>query len=232
MAILSMTMNGKSHRAILVASIVVLCLGCAPAQRKAEKPKAFSPKIETIVVIGFRAPVPEGLNPAMVYNPLSDSLRYAEPVSQEWADKLTTSLFRKLKAKGGYQFISPAEASAHAANPGSSRTAMNDLEMDQKIGQSLSADAFLAGYIYRWRERKGVEYGVEVPASVAFDLYLVRVADKTVLWRQGFDKTQQSLAENLFDLRTFLKARGRWVSAYELAELGLDSIVEELPKPD
>jgi hypothetical protein len=60
----------------------------------------------------------------------------------------------------------------------------------------------------------------------------VRVADKTVLWRQGFDKTQQSLSENLLDFHTFLKARGRWVSAYELAELGLDSIVEKLPKAD
>jgi hypothetical protein len=217
---------------LLATCVMVLCLGCAPSQVEVGKPKVFSPKIETIVVIGFRPLVPAGQNPAMVLNPLSGSLHYAEPVSQKLADKLTASLFSKLKTKGGYQFISPGEASVQAARLASSPAAMNDLEMDQKIGQSLSADAFMAGYIYRWREREGVEYGVKVPASVAFDLYLVRVADKTVLWRQGFDKTQQSLSENLLDFHTFLKARGRWVSAYELAELGLDSIVEKLPKAD
>jgi hypothetical protein len=232
MTILIRKMKGKSHSALLETGIMVLCLGCASPQKEMTEPKVFSPKIESILVIGFRPLVPVGQNRGMGLNYFSGSLRYAEPVSQELADKLTASLFTKLTTKGGYQFISPGEARADAASLGSSRAAMNDLEMYQKIGQSLSADAFMAGYIYRWRERKGVDYGVDVSASVEFDLYLVRVADKTVLWRDGFDKTQQSLAENVFDFQTFLKARGRWVTAHELAELGLDSIVEKLPKPE
>jgi hypothetical protein len=225
-------MKGKRLGALIAACITALCLSCAPPQREVTEPKAFSPKIESIVVIGFRPLVPAGQNPAMVLNPLSGSLHYAEPVSQELADELTGSLFSKLKTKGGYQFFSPGEAKAEAASFGLSHATMNDLEMYQKIGESLSVDAVMAGYIYRWQERKGAEYGVDVPASVAFDLYLLRVADKTVLWRERFDKTQQSLSENVLDYHTFLKARGRWMSALELAELGLDSIIEQLPKAD
>jgi hypothetical protein len=232
MTTLSRKMKGKSHSAVIATCIMVLCLGCTLPQREVKETKPFSPEIGTIVVIGFRSPVHPGQKPAMGWNPLSDSLHYAEPVSEAVADKLTETLFNKLKAEGGYQFISPNEARAYEAGPGSSYAAMNDLETYQKIGRSLSADAFMAGYVYRWRERKGAEYGVEVPASVAFDLYLVRVADKTVLWRERFDKTQQSLVENLLDFHTFVKARGRWMSAYELAELGLDSIIEKLPKAD
>lgn len=232
MAIVFRKMKGERPSALIATCIAALCLSCAPPHRGATEPKVFSPKVESIVVIGFHPLVPVGQNPAMVLNPFRGSLHYAEPVSQELADKLTASLFSKLTTKGGYRFISPGEARAQAASLGFSHATMIDLEMYQKIGQSLSADAVMAGYIYRWRERKGVEYGVEVPASVAFDLYLLRVADKTVLWRGGFDKTQQSLAENVLDFHTFLKARGRWMSALELAELGLDSVIEKLPKAD
>jgi hypothetical protein len=232
MTIVFRKMKGKRPSALGVTCITALCLSCAPLQGELTKSTVFSPKIESIVVIGFSPLVPAGQNSAMVLNPLSGSLHYAEPVSQELADKLTESLLIKLTTKGGYRLISPGEARAEAASLGFSHATMIDLEMFQKIGQSLSADAVMAGYIYRWRERKGVEYGVDIPASVAFELYLLRVADKTVVWRGGFDKTQQSLAENVLDFHTFLKARGRWMSALELAELGLDSIIEKLPKAD
>jgi hypothetical protein len=232
MTILFRKIKGKRPSALIATCITALCLSCAHLQREVTEPKGFSPKIERIVVIGFRPLVPAGQNPAMAFNPFRGALHYAEPVPQEVADKLTTSLFSRLKTKGGYQFISPGEARAEAASLGFSYSTMNDLEMYQKIRQSLSADAIMAGYIYGWRERKGVEYGVDVPASVAFDLYLLRVADKAVLWRGGFDKTQQSLAENVLDFHTFLRARGRWMSALELAELGLDSIIEKLPKAE
>jgi hypothetical protein len=232
MAIVFKKMKGARRSVIIAACIAALCWSCAAPQGGENQPKAFSPKIESIVVFGFRSAVPVGESPVMVFNPFSSSLHYAEPVSQALADKLTASLFSKLTAKRDYRFISPGEAAAEAASLGFSDATMIDLEMCQKIGRYLSADAVMAGYIYRWRERKGAEYGVDVPASVAFDLYLLRVADKAVLWRGVFDKTQQSLAENVLDYQTFLKARGRWMSALELAELGLDSLIEQFPKAD
>ena len=45
-----------------------------------------------------------------------------------------------------------------------------------------------------------------------------------------YDKTQMSLSENVLDFQTFLKARGRWMSADELAEIGISEFVETFPK--
>jgi len=67
---------------------------------------------------------------------------------------------------------------------------------------------------------------------VAFDLYLMSTEEGTILWKARFDKTQFSLSENLFDLQTFLKAKGRWMTAEELAEIGLTGFVETFPKDE
>ena len=64
-----------------------------------------------------------------------------------------------------------------------------------------------------------------------FDLDLIRVADGAVIWGGSFDETQRSLFEDLFKLDQFLKRKGGWVTAEELGVLGLESLVEKLPKP-
>jgi hypothetical protein len=99
-----------------------------------------------------------------------------------------------------------------------------------QIGKALSADGVLGGHVYRWRERQGTDYAASRPASVAFDIYLMNAGDGMILWKARFDKTQISLSEDLLDLQTFLKAKGRWMTADELAEIGLTDFVETLPK--
>ncbi len=104
------------------------------------------------------------------------------------------------------------------------------MDLYVRIGESLAADAFLAGHVWRWKDRQGGELGVESPASVHFDLRLIRLRDKAIVWGYEYDKTQQSLTENLLDLKTFLRAKGRWLSAFELAELGLREVGESFPR--
>jgi len=98
--------------------------------------------------------------------------------------------------------------------------------MPQKIGKSFSSDAILFGYIYSWAERKGTKYSVETPASVFFDLHLVSTDNGFNLWKDSFKKTQVSLSENLLDLSTFLKSKGRWLTAKELAHFGLENMIK------
>ncbi|KPK18505.1 MAG: hypothetical protein AMK69_24810, partial [Nitrospira bacterium SG8_3] len=93
----------------------------------------------------------------------------------------------------------------------------------------FSADALLVGNLYRWRERVGSDRGVDVPASVAFEISLIRPEDGAVLWRERFDKTQKSLSENLLEWNTFVRGRGRWMTAEELAELGLEDMLSRMP---
>ncbi len=106
----------------------------------------------------------------------------------------------------------------------------SELKILKSFGRDLEADAILYGKLYRFRERVGTQYAVKTPASVAFSLVLVRVADGAVLWRYSFDKTQEALTSNLLNWRFYKKEGMRWVTAEELAAYGLEQAVEELEK--
>ena len=221
--------RGPRAATLILVCLLPLALGCAHAGGASDS-KASLEGIGSILVIGFRPVILPDQQTGMVRNPLTDAIRYAEPVPQDVADKLTYSLFDHLTRSGGYHFISPRDAGSQSSTVDSPFRIRGDSNLYLRIGESLSADAFLAGYIWRWKERKGAEFAVEFPASVDFDLYLIRLDDKAIVWKYAYDKTQQSLAENLLDLSTFLRAKGTWLSAFELAELGLEKIVESFPK--
>ena len=97
------------------------------------------------------------------------------------------------------------------------------------VGKELGADGVVIGHLYRFRERKGTSYTVEQPASVAFDIHLLRVSDGELVWRGFFDKTQSSLMEDLSQIAAFFRGKGRWVTAEELAEEGLEQVLTTFP---
>lgn len=103
------------------------------------------------------------------------------------------------------------------------------LDVMKKVGNELEADGIILGYVYRFRERKGFSLSVEKPASVAFEIHLIRVSDGAIVWRGIFDKTQTSLMENLLQIASFLKEGGRWVTAKELAAEGMDEVLKDFP---
>ena len=138
-------------------------------------------------------------------------------------------LFEKLVERGDYDLVAPDQASTVYSKLLSSEPVLTDAEIFQRVGRGFSADAVLTGYLYRWREREGADFAVSRAASVAFDLCLISTLDGAVLWKDGFEKTQKSLSENLFDFSTFLKSKGRWMRAKELAAVGLAELVENLP---
>jgi len=84
--------------------------------------------------------------------------------------------------------------------------------------------------VYRFRERVGKGFSAESPASVAFDLNLIRVTDARTVWSGSFDETQQTLGQNLFQLGTFLSRGGRWVTAKDMATDGLKNMLKKFPK--
>ena len=127
------------------------------------------------------------------------------------------------------ELISPGKARGVYSRLISSDEELSEFEMLQQIGQAFSADAVLVGYLYRWRERVGGDHAVDRPASVAFDLSLIRSEDGAILWSEKFDKTQKSLSENLFEWDTFVRGRGRWMTAEKLAELGLEDMLSRMP---
>ena len=99
------------------------------------------------------------------------------------------------------------------------------------VGSELGADAILAGKVYRFIERDGTDYSIKSPASVAFDMMLIRVSDGRTLWTGHFDETQQSLFENIYQWGSFVKRKGKWITAEQLAIDGLNSMFRTFPKP-
>ena len=124
--------------------------------------------------------------------------------------------------------ISPGQAKGVYSTFLSQDTGISEIDMLQRTGRAFSADAVLFGYIYRWRERVGTEYGIETPASVVFDLSILSTDKGSILWRGIFNKTQVSLSENLLDLSTFIQSKGKWLTSRELAQIGLEQLVKEL----
>ena len=165
----------------------------------------------------------------MIRSPISGAAFTAEPVPEQIAERLSNLLFEKLTKAGHYPAVSPREAAAAFSRLASSHPTWTDRGVYMQIGKALSTEGVLAGHVYRWRERQGTDYAASQPASVAFDLYLMSAVDGVILWKARFDKTQISLSENVLDLQTFLKAKGRWMTADELAEIGLAGFVEALP---
>ena len=98
-----------------------------------------------------------------------------------------------------------------------------------KTGQALHADAVLAGYVYQFRDREGTDFSVALPASVAFHIDMIQMQEGRVVWSGHFNETQRSLSEDLFQLGVFIKRKGRWISAEDLAVYGLEQILKTLP---
>jgi hypothetical protein len=194
-----------------------------------EKP-APSYRINKVVVVGFQSAMSQGEEPGVVRDPLSGAVFMAEPVSHEVVQRMTDILFDRLVAESRYELVSPGQAKGVFSSIVYSdlNVGMGPIKVLKEVGKAFQADAVLAGFIYRWREREGNDYGVNRAASVAFDIHLIRPADGTVLWKGKFDKTQQSLSENLFDVATFVKGRGRWMTVEKLATVGLQKLLSEI----
>lgn len=186
---------------------------------------------EKMAVLGFMAALDEQDKPQAVLDPLSGEVFSAEPVPSSVVREMTGMLFERLTSRERRELIPPSQTMGAYSSIAyrNADLALPTGSLLQKVGKALGANLVLVGYIYRWRERQGTDYAVNRPASVAFDLDLVRSSDGTVVWNAKFEKTQKSLMENMLDLRTFLSAGGRWMTAKKLASVGLARMLNEMP---
>lgn len=114
---------------------------------------------------------------------------------------------------------------------GTDTATASHLNLYVNAGKRAGADAVLIGHIFRFKERIGNRASVQTPASVAFDLHLIHVDSRRIVWTANFDQTQRPLSDNLLELGTFIKRGASWVTAEELAQGGLEDIVRRFPQP-
>jgi len=215
----------------LVLLGILVVWGCHKDTKPTAYPSRLDQEIKKVVVMGFRAAMTKGTGPDLVQNPITGTSFLAEPVTEDAVIQMNQILFAKLMQGKQWTLVSPGQAKGVLASiiAGDKKMEITPLEMLQSVGKTFEADAVLTGRIYRWQKRVGSDFAAERPASVSFDLVLVRPSNGAIFWRSHFDKTQQSLFANLFDFDTYVKSAGKWLTAESLADIGLEKLILEMP---
>lgn len=143
------------------------------------------------------------------------------------SESISAELYSQMSLAAGWEVV-PESDVADQMQKLPPPTMANIRDVATALGHALSADAVLYGSVQRYRERVGVDYAAQSPASVSFKLHLVDVSLKQVVWTATFDRTQKALTENVFNLVEFVKSNGRWVRAHEIANQGVVEAVANL----
>ena len=219
----------------VVCSFLILCfiqsiLGCH--QLRDEGSPAPEGKIifDRIAVIPFQQIIPEDLDRGVVRCPLCGTIFNAAKAAGSPETVIEERLLEYLKESNPKLSIIAGERVAGAYRRISTASLKDPLrQVLRDVGSELGAEGIVVGYLYRFRERKGESFAVEQPASVAFEIHLVRVEDGALVWRGAFDRTQGALMENLLQVASFFREKGRWVTAEELAAGGMKEVLKSFP---
>jgi hypothetical protein len=136
---------------------------------------------------------------------------------------VTAQIYRVLSEQTEFRFAPDLSVVDTLGTP-ELRAAHGRVERAVALGKALGAEAVLSGTVTRFSPRVGTAFGASQGASVAFVLSLVEVASGEIVWEGSYDQTQESLATNFLDVFLFWQAGARWLSASELAGLGVEEL--------
>ncbi len=151
--------------------------------------------------------------------PVCKGIRRSGEIVHGSQNTLTDLLYTKIEASGTFQIIPQKNVEEILLHSPPSI----------QVGKQLEADFMFIGYVFRFEERIGSSLGVERPATVSFDLHLFRLRDEKMVWMGKFDETQRPLSENLLKIGSFIRRKGSWLRAAELASVGIDEMLGKLP---
>jgi len=145
---------------------------------------------------------------------------------------LTRLLNQKMEAQNKFRVSSMEEVETHPELLRSEVFQTKPVASSIELGRALDVDYVFVCFLYRFDERIGSSLGVDKPASVGYDFHLFRVKDGKMVWSARFDETQQSLTDDLFKVGAFLRRKAVWLKAEELASVGMDEILNDMPRPE
>lgn len=145
---------------------------------------------------------------------------------------LTRMVYETLRLKFGAQVVSLDRSQLVFAEVMTDESSETPRMLAQGFGRKLDADYVVVGAVWRYRDRGQVPGVPDSPASVAFALYLVNVKNGRRVWRGFFDETQRPLTDNLLQARQSLKMGVKWLSARELARLGVEQVMKSFPSEE
>ena len=144
--------------------------------------------------------------------------------------KLAALVLRYIQENLSYNTI-PLENSRQAlAQTNFYLTGKYNLSLGVQLGKQLNVRYLVMGVVARYREREGGRFFASKPASVAFSIALIDVVKAKIVWMDSFDKTQKSIMSDILDPDIPLSRRFVWLTADELAEIGVDKVMKNFPE--
>ena len=218
-------------RAVFFILGLFVLVSCA-AQQKEMSPGKTLEGVETIMIMPFQNLYAAYGGKIHIDCTFCNRRHVVAEVPEAAAEFMTEHLKKLLMNDKNYFFIFPDQTDAmlpflQTEQNGVVRMA----ELVATFGGGNEVDAILTGYLFQFKERVGTSYSVESPASVSFSLFLVRVADRQIVWHGVFEETQQALSENILKIGAFFKRKARWITAREMAAEGLENLISTFPKP-
>jgi hypothetical protein len=179
-----------------------------------------------IAIIPFQTLLPTGGSGNEVISPIHGAGYYGGKIDKG-AKEIVGELFtEKLKEFKDTEVMPPEKVSAFYERINAESLKKPVIDVLKKTGAELGVDVLAVGYVFRYMERIGYDYSAEKPASVGFEISFINVKNGEVIWRGVFDKTQKSLMEDVFQISSFYKGGGKWLTARQLTKQGLDEVLK------
>jgi len=212
-------------RIFLTFGLIVLCLSLLMVAGCGTKRTAAVPRPEgKLAVAGFT-------NPTLNWEILAGYLdEEGHPAPDGTTEALDIVLLDALEKHQVFDYITPAaveQCEEVVVFEESGLPKVSAWKYWLGVGKCIQADLLLVPQITNWRERVGSTAGVESPASVALDFYLIDVKNERMI-RSRYEETQEALIDNLLTAKKFADRGGKWVTATRLASDGIEEKLMEL----
>lgn len=202
--------------------VIMLCLPSCATKGTLVSPSRYEvPAYKSVAVLPFHVAGGNNNIQTMTSCQFAKKQIRCQQVSSRIGLKIATSMAREIAIYGLHRVVEPGEALAIIPDLG--------LVPVVEIGRKLKVDMLIFGTVTRYLERVGGPYGVTRPASVAFEVVMVDTHSGKKVWAGKFSHTQKGLSEDVTNLGSFLRGGGKWLTAGELADVGIARLVQQLP---
>lgn len=199
---------------------VALALLCLLALLGCQRRPAAAPidADVSLAVAGFTQPATDK---AALSGYVPNNSAEVEPATMA---KLDAYLIKNLSEQTRRSFAGPAQARKCMPETESAISSSFHGALDYyiQVGVCLGVDYLVVPQLLFWHELEGGPAGTRDPASVMLDIYVLDIAEHGVAARYRFDETQVSLAENVLTFDKFVQRGGKWLTAAQLAEWGIN----------
>lgn len=208
--------------------IIPLCLALCLALLACARNPGSTADVPRLLPTSYKisvAPFTQPITPAqLITGQIPENQGRIDPdqltaLNMELRDVLMTDTKRQ------YNFLTALPA---GWNSGRSAVQPEALERWLEYGKKHNAQLLLVPQVFDWHEREGSEAGVTSSAHVRLEFYLLNVDQGIASQRSIFEEKQVGLVDNLLAVGDFIKRKGQWVTARQLAIEGIRKAVGDL----